>query len=100
MLFPDGNIPAWAEEIYRTNTADDTFIDFESGELAYASYFPQGGTNMRETTYQFRDPTGKLDDDYFREAHFSESNREGNLVAHARTAEFPVQGGGTAYHRW
>ena len=88
MLFPDGwdydNRPDWAENM-------DT-------ELEYAEYFPKGGTNMRETTYQFRDPTGKLDDDYFREAHFGESNREENLVAHARTAEFPVEGGGTAYH--
>mgnify|MGYP003133192363 CR=1 FL=1 len=88
MLFPDGwdydNRPDWAENM-------DT-------ELEYAEFFPKGGTNMRETTYQFRDPTGKLDDDYFREAHFGESNREENLVAHARTAEFPVEGGGTAYH--
>jgi hypothetical protein len=99
MLFPDGDIPAWAKEIYRTNTAvDDPSGALMAGDLEYAQYFPQGGTNMRETTYQFRDPTGKLEDDYFREAHFSESNREDNLVAHARTAEFPVQGGGTAYH--
>ena len=88
MLFPDGwdydNRPDWAENM-------DT-------ELEYAEFFPKGGTNMRETTYQFRDPTGKLDDDYFREAHFGESNREENLVAHARTAEFPVEGGGRDYH--
>jgi hypothetical protein len=53
---------------------------------------------MRETTYQFRDPTGKLDDDYFEETHFGSSDRADNLVAHARTAEFPVEGGGRAYH--
>jgi len=98
MLFPDGDIPDWAKDMYGIIDPDDTFIDFESGDLAYASYFPQGGTNMRETTYQFRDPTGKLEDDYFRMMHFNESGREDNLVAHARTAEFPVQGGGTAYH--
>ena len=46
---------------------------------------------MRETTYQFRDPTGKLEDDYFREAHFLKVI-EDNLVAHARTAEFPCAG--------
>ena len=99
MLFPDGDYPEWAKDRYGTNTAvDDPSGALMFGDLEYASYFPQGGTNMRETTYQFRDPTGKLEDDYFREAHFSESNREDNLVAHARTAEFPVQGGGTAYH--
>ena len=53
---------------------------------------------MRETTYQFRDPTGKLDDDYFEETHFGSSDRAENLVAHSRTAEFPVEGGGRAYH--
>ncbi|MDC3296067.1 hypothetical protein OAU55_00275 [Candidatus Pelagibacter sp.] len=84
LIFPDGNIPTWAVG--------------KGGDLEYASFFPQGGTNMRETTYQFRDPTGKLEDDYFQEMHFSGSDRESNLVAHARTAEFPVQGGGTAYH--
>ena len=84
MLFPDGNRPDWAENM-------DT-------ELEYAEYFPRGGTNMRETTYQFRDPTGKLDDDYFEETHFGSSDRADNLVAHARTAEFPVEGGGRAYH--
>jgi len=88
MLFPDGNRPDWAENM-------DTDIPFE---LQYAEFFPQGGINMRETTYQFRDPTGKLDDNYFQEAHFGESNRNENLVAHARTAEFPVEGGGRAYH--
>jgi hypothetical protein len=86
MLFPDGNRPDWAENMYTGQT------------LEYAQFFPQGGTNMRETTYQFRDPTGKLDDDYFAETHFGESDRAENLVAHSRTAEFPVEGGGRAYH--
>jgi hypothetical protein len=54
---------------------------------------------MSETTYQFRDPTGKLPDDYFKNPeHFEETGADLNLVAHARTAEFPVQGGGTAFH--
>jgi hypothetical protein len=70
----------------------------DPSELVYAKYFPKGGTNMSETTYQFRDPTGKLPDDYFKEKHFEETGADLNLVAHARTAEFPVQGGGTAFH--
>jgi hypothetical protein len=71
----------------------------DPSELVYAKYFPQGGTNMSETTYQFGDPTGKLPDDYFKNPeHFEETGADLNLVAHARTAEFPVQGGGTAYH--
>jgi hypothetical protein len=71
----------------------------DPSELVYAKYFPKGGTNMSETTYQFRDPTGKLPDDYFKNPeHFEETGADLNLVAHARTAEFPVQGGGTAYH--
>jgi hypothetical protein len=71
----------------------------DPSELVYAKYFPKGGTNMSETTYQFGDPTGKLPDDYFKNPeHFEETGADLNLVAHARTAEFPVQGGGTAYH--
>ena len=70
----------------------------DPAELEYAEYFPEGGTDMRETTYRYRDPTGKLDDDYFNEEHFEQSGRDTNLVAHARTGEFPVEGGGTAYH--
>jgi hypothetical protein len=71
----------------------------DPSELVYAKYFPQGGTNMSETTYQFGDPTGKLPDDYFKNPeHFEETGADLNLVAHARTAEFPVQGGGTAFH--
>ena len=96
MLFPDGNPPNWVEDHY--NSFYEAGEEPKFADLEYAEYFPKGGTNMRETTYQFRDPTGKLDDDYFREAHFGESNREENLVAHARTAEFPVEGGGRAYH--
>jgi hypothetical protein len=71
----------------------------DPSELVYAKYFPKGGTNMSETTYQFRDPTGQLPDDYFiNPEHFEKTGADKNLVAHARTAEFPVQGGGTAYH--
>jgi hypothetical protein len=71
----------------------------DPSELVYAKYFPKGGTNMSETTYQFRDPTGRLPKPYFKNPeHFKETGADLNLVAHARTAEFPVQGGGTAYH--
>ena len=75
---------------------DGGFAD--TRELEYVKYFPTGGTNTSETTYQFRDPTGRLADDYFNEPHFEETGRDTNLVAHVRTAEFPVDGGGTAYH--
>ena len=67
-------------------------------ELQYSQHFPLGGLNTSETTYQFRDPTGQMSDDYFRESHFGDSGGDENLVAHARTAEFPVSEGGTAYH--
>jgi len=70
----------------------------DTSELEYTKYFPSGGTDTAETTYQFRDPTGKLPDDYFSEDHFGESGRDTNLVAHARTAKFPVKSGGTAFH--
>ena len=83
MLYPDGNIP--------TEGAD-------SSELEYSDNFPMGGTDMRETTYQYRDPTGVLENNYFSGDHFPLYDREENLVAHARAAEFPVEGGGTAYH--
>jgi hypothetical protein len=86
-----------ADEFNRILFGDELTAD--PSELVYAKYFPQGGTNMSETTYQFRDPTGKLPDDYFKNPeHFEKTGADLNLVAHARTAEFPVQGGGTAYH--
>lgn len=76
----------------------DAGASADAGKLEYSGYFPSGGTDTTETTYQFRDPTGRLPDDYFSEAHFGESGRDTNLVAHARTAQFPVDGGGTAFH--
>jgi hypothetical protein len=86
-----------ADEFNRILFGDELTAD--PSELVYAKYFPKGGTNMSETTYQFRDPTGQLPDDYFKNPeHFEETGADLNLVAHARTAEFPVQGGGTAYH--
>jgi hypothetical protein len=86
-----------ADEFNRILFGDELTAD--PSELVYAKYFPQGGTNMSETTYQFVDPTGQLPDDYFiNPEHFEKTGADKNLVAHARTAEFPVQGGGTAYH--
>lgn len=70
----------------------------DPSDLQYSQHFPLGGTDTSETTYQFRDPTGQMSDDYFRESHFGDSGGDENLVAHARTAEFPVSEGGTAYH--
>ena len=63
--------------------------------LEYANYFPSGGTDMTETRYIFDDPTGDFSEEYFKAGHFDDS---GNVVAHARTAKFPVSTGGTAYH--
>ena len=76
----------------------DAGASADAAKLEYSGYFPSGGTDTAETTYQFRDPTGRLPDDYFTEEHFGESKRDTNLVAHARTAQFPVDGGGTAFH--
>jgi len=63
--------------------------------LEYAEHFPSGGTDMTETRYIFDDPTGDFSEEYFKAGHFDDS---GNVVAHARTAKFPVSTGGTAYH--
>ena len=85
-------------EEYGRMVFGDAGASADTSELEYTQYFPSGGTNTTETTYQFRDPTGRLPDDYFTEAHFGETGRDTNLVAHVRTAEFPVDGGGTAFH--
>ena len=85
-------------ELYGRMIFGDAGASADTSELEYTKYFPSGGTNTTETTYQFRDPTGRLPDDYFTEAHFGDTGRDTNLVAHVRTAEFPVDGGGTAFH--
>ena len=85
-------------ELYGRMIFGDAGASADTSELEYTQYFPSGGTNTTETTYQFRDPTGRLPDDYFTEAHFGDTGRDTNLVAHVRTAEFPVDGGGTAFH--
>jgi len=85
-------------ELYGRMIFGDAGASADTSELEYTQYFPSGGTDTTETTYQFRDPTGRLPDDYFTEAHFGDTGRDTNLVAHVRTAEFPVDGGGTAFH--
>ena len=67
----------------------------DPAELEYASYFPSGGTDMTETRYVFDDPTGDFSEGYFRSGHFDDDE---NVVAHARTGQFPIETGGTAYH--
>lgn len=67
----------------------------DPAELEYANYFPSGGTDMTETRYVFDDPTGDFSKGYFRSGHFEDDE---NVVAHARTGQFPIATGGTAYH--
>ena len=67
----------------------------DPAELEYASYFPSGGTDMTETRYVFDDPTGDFPEGYFKSGHFVDDE---NVVAHARTGQFPIETGGTAYH--
>ena len=92
------DMEAYDPEQYGRMIFGDDAAPADTSELEYTKYFPSGGTDTAETTYQFRDPTGKLPDDYFSEDHFGESGRDTNLVAHARTAKFPVKSGGTAFH--
>ena len=67
----------------------------DPADLEYANYFPSGGTDMTETRYVFDDPTGDFSEGYFRSGHFDDDE---NVVAHARTGQFPIETGGTAYH--
>ena len=50
---------------------------------------------MTITRYVFDDPTGDLPEGYFKAGHFDDDE---NVVAHARTGQFPIATGGTAYH--
>jgi hypothetical protein len=73
---------------------DDLYSNVE-----YAEYFPKGGQNYAERLYTYTDPTDRID--YNRlpgQSHFSEQPDEGALLGWARTAGFPVEGGGTAYY--
>ena len=66
-------------------------------ELTYTSEnFPLGGTNTSETVYRYEDPTGKLQN-YIEDAHLFDGLSTKDIIAHTRTAEFPVVDGGNAY---
>ncbi len=59
--------------------------------------FPLGGTDTAETVYRFDDPTG-LYDNAFAASHKFDELPDDNVLAHTRTAQFPVVDGGTGYH--
>ena len=61
--------------------------------------FPLGGTDTAETVYRFDDPTG-LYDDVVGEGISHKFNElpDDNILAHTRTAQFPVVDGGKGYH--
>ena len=67
-------------------------------ELTYTQdNFPLGGTDTAETVYRFDDPTG-LYDNAFSASHKFNELPDDNVLAHTRTAQFPVVDGGTGYH--
>jgi hypothetical protein len=59
--------------------------------------FPLGGTDTAETVYRFDDPTG-LYDNAFGASHKFNELPDDNVLAHTRTAQFPVVDGGKGYH--
>ena len=66
--------------------------------LTYTSEnFPLGGTDAAETVYRFDDPTGIYDNAGVPSHHFNELPDD-NVLAHTRTAQFPVVDGGKGYH--
>ena len=69
-------------------------------ELTYTSdNFPLGGTDTAETVYRFDDPTGLYNDVTWGDnSHFFNELPEDNILAHTRTAQFPVVDGGKGYH--
>ena len=85
-IYPDGKIPS------------EIVDSVESDALTYTDEnFPLGGTNTSETVYRYEDPTGKLKD-YIEDAHLFDGLPGEDIIAHTRTAEFPVVDGGNAYH--
>ena len=61
--------------------------------------FPLGGTDTAETVYRFDDPTGLYDDVVSENiSHKFNELPDDNILAHTRTAQFPVVDGGTGYH--
>ena len=59
--------------------------------------FPLGGTDTAETVYRFDDPTGLYDNAGVPSHKFNELPDD-NVLAHTRTAQFPVVEGGKGYH--
>ena len=61
--------------------------------------FPLGGTDTAETVYRFDDPTGLYDDVVSENiSHKFNELPDDNILAHTRTAQFPVVDGGKGYH--
>jgi len=61
--------------------------------------FPLGGTDTAETVYRFDDPTGFYDDVVGENiSHKFNELPDDNILAHTRTAQFPVVDGGKGYH--
>ena len=82
-IYPDGKIPS--------KTVDSDALTYTDEN------FPLGGTNTSETVYRYEDPTGKLQN-YIEDAHLFDGLSTKDIIAHTRTAEFPVVDGGNAYH--
>jgi hypothetical protein len=59
--------------------------------------FPLGGTDTAETVYRFDDPTG-IYNNAFVASHKFDELPDDNVLAHTRTAQFPVVDGGKGYH--
>ena len=59
--------------------------------------FPLGGTDTAETVYRFDDPTGLYENAGVPSHKFDELPDD-NVLAHTRTAQFPVVDGGKGYH--
>jgi hypothetical protein len=78
---------------------DELFSNVE-----YQNYFPRGGQNYAERLYTYTDPTGQLDYGQLpSQSHFQDSpsivdDEGGAFLGWARTADFPVEGGGRAYY--
>jgi hypothetical protein len=61
--------------------------------------FPLGGTDTAETVYRFDDPTGLYDNAVGENpSHKFNELPDDNVLAHTRTAQFPVVDGGKGYH--
>jgi len=89
----------------RINAKRIEMSGFNSGQkivdpdaLTYTSEnFPLGGTDTAETVYRFDDPTGIYDNAGV-PSHQFDKLPDDNVLAHTRTAQFPVVDGGKGYH--